>query len=104
MVGQGAWSRREGQQFDGVEWDERKRQANIAKHDIDFVDAVRALLDAHVVSESFRGAEQRFVAVAMKDGQTIAVIYTVRGAICRIISVRKARRQERHEYRALLGG
>jgi len=99
----GTWTRQEGQQFDGYEWDERKRRANIAKHGLDFVDGAAVLLDTHVVSDSVRGTEQRHVAVAMGDGEALAVVYTVRGNWCRIISVRKARRDERQEYQAILG-
>jgi len=103
MEAHGAWTRREGQQFDGYEWDESKRRTNITKHAVDFVDGVAVLLDTHIVSESVRGTEQRYVAVAMREGEALAVIYTVRGNTCRIISVRKARRDERQEYQAILG-
>jgi len=99
----GTWTRQEGQQFDGYEWDERKRRANIAKHGLDFVDGAAVLLDTHVVSDSVRGTEQRYVAVAMREGEALAVVYTVRAKSCRIISVRKARRDERQEYQAILG-
>ena len=103
MEARGAWTQREAQQFDGYEWDESKRRTNISKHGVDFVDGVAVLLDTHIVSDSVRGTEERYVAVAMREGEALAVIYTVRGNTCRIISVRKARRNERQKYQAILG-
>ncbi|MBS0480810.1 MAG: BrnT family toxin [Proteobacteria bacterium] len=84
------------------EWDERKRDSNYAKHQIDFVDAAsiwnRPLIDPAYVRQV--GNEERVVALGtIGDAQfIIAVVYTIRGSTKRIISARRARRHERQSY------
>lgn len=77
------------------EWDEGKRQATLAKHGIDFIDAV-AVFDADpLIIESRRDGEPRWLAIGMMGGVAVTVVHTVRGDTTRIITVRKARRNER---------
>jgi uncharacterized DUF497 family protein len=84
------------------EWDENKRRSNIVKHGIDFADAMQVFRDpAAYTFTSTRGArEQRFVSVGAMSGSLIAVIFTIRGRVIRIISARTARRIERQTYGA----
>lgn len=84
--------------FSAHEWDEDKRRANIRKHGIDFEDAVLALRQPHVEYRSDKEGEVRTVAICRDSGKLIAVVYTMRGEICRIISARAARQNERREY------
>jgi uncharacterized DUF497 family protein len=85
-------------QFD---WDTAKADSNLAKHGIDFDDAVRVFDDPRArttdVTQPEYG-EERFKTVGIVDGRIIAVIFTDRGAIRRIISARRSRRNERREY------
>lgn len=76
------------------------RDANIAKHGIDFITAVRVFDDgaAYVYASPLSETEQRFVIVGMVEGLVMAVVYTERGANTRIISARVARRQERARH------
>ena len=86
-----------------VEWDERKRLSNIAKHGIDFLDAAAILFAPHL-SRAARDVEgeERCLAVGMMDGRIVAVIYTWRGEDrIRIISARRARDVERRHYQAV---
>jgi hypothetical protein len=50
-----------------------------------------------------RGGEQRWISVGELDIETIAVVWTWRGAAIRIITMRKARDEEKRRYRALYG-
>ena len=82
-------------------WDERKRQANIVKHGLDFA-------DAHLVYEnpekltfsSTRSGEPRNLDIAPVKiaGRPLVLIYTVRGEDVRVISYRVASRREREIY------
>jgi uncharacterized DUF497 family protein len=86
------------------EWDPDKSEANLGKHGIDFAGAAR-VFDGPVLEErSDRGDEERWKAVGLVEDREIAVIYTLREGRCRIISARRARRNERRAYRALYPG
>lgn len=80
-------------------WDEGKRQANLVKHGIDF-DWARQVFDGRprMTRDSLGYGEERLVTVARIDGVAIAVVWTWRDAgVVRIISARRARREERRE-------
>jgi uncharacterized DUF497 family protein len=82
------------------EWDENKKQANFLKHEIDFEEAT-AIFDGRVVkfvSTKFDYGEIRIKAIGDLNGKVIAVIYTVRNGNYRIISARRADRNERRAY------
>jgi uncharacterized DUF497 family protein len=80
------------------EWDETKRQANLAKHLIDFADAVKAFEGPVFEKVQRRHDENRMLAVGMLEDVEIVVIYTVRGNYRRVISARRANRNERQDY------
>lgn len=86
------------------EWDEPKRLANLRKHGIDFKDAVNVLGQDGPVYESGRGDELRWVTVGSMGGVLIAVVWTMRGEICRLISARRARKHEREDHARHVGG
>lgn len=84
------------------EWDEVKRQTNLAKHGIDFV-AAQQLFDGRPVA-TFRSRypdELRYVTTGTIAERFITVIWTYRGGAIRIISARRARDAEKRAYRAL---
>jgi len=86
------------------EWDNAKAAANIAKHGIDFRDALGALSDPHRIEEiddsAFYG-EERLRTIGMARANVLFIITTMRGEnLCRIISARKATRHEQHRYYA----
>ncbi len=84
------------------EWDEDKATANVEKHGIDFLDAQRiwerAVIDP--AGERIVDSEYRPTALGTigSDEIIIAVVYTVRGGTIRLISARRARRNERTLY------
>jgi len=72
------------------EWDEKKRQSNIEKHEFDFL-GVRHIFDGRPRCdfESPRRGEQRILSIGELNGVIVAVAWTQRGAdLIRIISVR----------------
>jgi len=87
------------------EWHEQKRQTNLTKHGIDFVDAI-AIWEGSVLEVSslqLHHGEQRFIAVGRSQGRTITVVFTWRGKIRRLISARAARHYERKNYEKIIG-
>ena len=80
------------------EWDKRKADANIEKHDIDFDDALAIFERRTLVYPSYRSKEARWIAIGMMGKREIAVIFTVRGSTIRIILARRARKHERRAY------
>src|SRR5688500_18172330 len=105
------WTVPHEQPFDEFVWDEDKRAINIRTHGVDFQDAALALLALHVVSpakvsgrEPWLREEDRWLALAPIAGVVVAIIYTVRNGVCRIISADAASRNERKAYNATLSG
>jgi uncharacterized DUF497 family protein len=89
--------------FATFEWNETKRQANIEEHGIDFEDAATIFSRPYLRIRSDRNSEKRFVAIGCIEDIEIAVVYTMRGDACRIISARRARTNERKEYHTAVG-
>jgi uncharacterized DUF497 family protein len=84
------------------EWDDAKAAGNLAKHGVDFVDAIDVLEDPRLlVIVDRRYDEERFRAIGKASGVTLSVAYTMRGEVCRIISARRASHNERQQYHAL---
>lgn len=85
------------------EWDENKNHINIIKHKINFFDARKIFKGQTIVTCTDRMGEIRYVAIGEMDGYIIAVVYTNRLNRIRIISARRARREERRQYSSLFG-
>jgi hypothetical protein len=87
------------------EWDDAKRESNLAKHRVDFLSAVRifegAVLERVDTRRNYR--EARISCLGEIGGRVYAVVYTWRGDIRRIISARKANARETRTYRARYG-
>ena len=78
------------------EWDEAKREANLRKHGIDFV-GIEALFEGPTVTaedDRMDFGEQRFLTLGLLEGKVVMVVHTDRSEVIRIISVRKALRNE----------
>jgi uncharacterized DUF497 family protein len=89
------------------EWDEDKRRLNLVKHGIDF-DRARSIWDGEAldpVQERVIGDEMRRIAIGTigEDEFVVAVVYTDREDVRRIISARRARRYERQDYQSRFG-
>ncbi|MCH7771039.1 MAG: BrnT family toxin [Bacteroidetes bacterium] len=83
------------------EWDENKNKANIKKHKIAFGDAAQIFFNFRVEKPSFREKENRCITIGEVQKRIITVVYTIRNENIRIISARKARKNEEKEYRSL---
>jgi uncharacterized DUF497 family protein len=82
------------------QWNPEKATAKLRKHGIDFADAVSVFSDDLAITiPDERFDEERLVTIGM-DGlaRVLVVVYTLRGDEIRLISARKATRQEREQY------
>lgn len=82
------------------EWDDDKREANLAKHGVDFALALQMEWDTAMVWHDKRHdyGERRLVALGLVGGRIYSCAYTLRGHVRRIISLRKANLRERRSY------
>jgi len=84
------------------EWDPRKAAANLAKHKVLFEEAATAFgdpLGRMVADPRHSAVEERLVLLGIsKERRLLAVMYIERAEAVRIISARRATRQERRDY------
>lgn len=82
------------------EWDEAKRQSNLQKHGIDFIGIEKVFEDETVtiLDGRFDYEEERFVTFGLLDGRVVAIAHTENDEVIRIISVRKATKNEESSY------
>jgi uncharacterized DUF497 family protein len=81
-------------------WDEDKRAANILNHGFDFV-GVEAVFEGLTVTlrdDRFDYGEERFVTFGSLEGRIIAIVHTETDDSIRIISLRKAAKNEEIAY------
>lgn len=84
------------------EWNSAKDQANIAKRGISLAAAEFLFDGTERISrdDRFDYGEVRMIARGMIEGRLFVCVYTDRGDVRRIISLRKANRREQNAYRA----
>lgn len=82
------------------EWDENKRLLNLKRHGFDFADVWRVFESDRVIfiDDRFDYDELRFVTVGVLRERIVTVVYRENDEITRIISVRKATKNERKRY------
>jgi uncharacterized protein len=76
----------------------------LKKHGIDFADAVSVLEDynAITIDDPAHGTEKRFLSIGMDAyGRLLVVVYTWRADVIRLISARKATKNERKQYKVM---
>ena len=80
-----------------------KATTNERKHGINFAWAARVFFDKYRI-ERHNGrdnyGEDRFVTVGLIDAVPVGLAYTMRDEVVRIISARKATRDEQSQYRS----
>ena len=81
-------------------WDEAKRQANLIKHGLDFVDAEQVFAGPMVIFEDIREAygEQRLIGIGMLSAVVILIVHVESDETIRIISMREATSDETDLY------
>lgn len=81
------------------EWDEKKRESNLLKHGLDFVDAWIVLeRDTSITFEDIKHsqAERRQITIGyLDDTLCTVVVHTTRTGVIRIISFRRANKKEK---------
>ncbi len=83
------------------EWDNTKSDACLAQRGFDFAYVVRAFLDRDRIVDQDRRwnyGEDRYRLLGAIEGRLFVVIYTMRGAVVRIVSAGKANAREVREY------
>ena len=84
------------------EWDEVKRVTNLAKHGVDFEDAVGVFFDDYALTRHDPDSQDENRMVTLGMGISLRVLYVVwverRGDTYRIISARKASPGEIRQY------
>lgn len=88
-----------------VLWDETKRQANLSKHGLDFVDAPMVLESPYRLDvNSVRDGEPRVQSFAYVFDvlAVLTVVHVTRDDALRIVSFRPASEEERNAYHGWL--
>jgi uncharacterized protein len=83
-----------------IKWDENKRLTNLQKHNIDFAD-VWQVFDKDrrtIIDDRFDYGETRFFTLGLIGDRVVAVSHTETDDVIRIISVRKANKDEQTKY------
>ena len=87
-----------------LEWDESKRLSNIKKHKLDFV-GVEEVFDGYTVSIEDRCVsygEQRFITFVVLATYVVVIVHTEKDNNIRVISIRKATKNEERNYYAAI--
>jgi len=87
------------------EWDEAKRRVNLHKHGFDFADAQNVFAGDIVTIEDHREdyGEVRFITVGMLRTQVVIIVHTETEDAIRVISMRKATKNEERIYFQQIG-
>ena len=84
------------------QWDENKARTNLAKHGVGFEEAATVFgdpLSLTIPDPAHSQNEDRFVILGTShNGKLLVVVPTERGESIRLISARRASRQERKKY------
>ncbi len=86
---------------DEFEWDSAKAARNEAKHGVSFEMAQKAFGDYFAIDVEDKRSdygEDRIIHLGMAGSRLLAIAYTLRGGVIRIISAREADPHERRKY------
>jgi uncharacterized protein len=85
---------------EGFEWDEVKNQLNIKNHHISFSRAAKIFSGDVLIEEDVRQdyGETRRIAIGRSEGRLLRVVYNPHGGNIRIISAKKADKDDRRDY------
>ncbi len=83
-----------------LSFDPNKREKTLAMRGLDFALAEEVFAGIHFTAEDCRVAygEQRFVTIGRQSGRLVVVVWTQRGEVRRIISMRKANERAKESY------
>jgi uncharacterized DUF497 family protein len=83
------------------EWDDDKAAINIERHVISFDEALAVFLDDGLIiidTSREEDREPRQKAVGFIEGKLFTVVFTMRGAVHRLISARRSNAKEERAY------
>ena len=86
---------------DNFEWDNSKAAGNLAKHGVEFEQAIKAFRDDFAIDRidnRFDYGEERYNLLALCDGNVLHITYTERNGMIRLISARRAKKHEQEYY------
>lgn len=83
-----------------IEWDNNKAASNLIKHQIDFEDAKNIFLDPNRLEREDKRDynETRIQVIGIVNQVVLFVVYTKRNGRYRIISARRASKNEQRQY------
>ena len=83
-----------------IEWDNNKAASNLIKHKIDFEDAKNIFLDPNRLEREDKRDydEARIQVIGIVNQVVLFVVYTQRNGRYRIISARRANKNEQRQY------
>ena len=81
-------------------WDEAKRKSNLRKHGLDFADAEKVFTGplVHIEDQRRDYGEQRMIGIGLLDFLVVLIVHVESDEEIRIISMRKADRDETDIY------
>ena len=82
------------------EWDDTKRESNIKKHGIDFINAPM-IFDSYTLTiedDRYDYGEEHFITFGILEGRLVVVVHTENDDSIRIISIRRATKYEGKAY------
>jgi uncharacterized DUF497 family protein len=82
------------------EWDETKRRSNIRRHGIDFVDAEEVFAGETItfLDDRYDYGETRFLTFGLLWGEVVAIVHIETDKVIRVISVRRASKDEEETF------
>jgi uncharacterized DUF497 family protein len=88
-----------------IEFDPVKRDKTLAERGLDFACAGEVFAGRHFTAEDTREdySEMRLITVGTLEGRMVVIVWTQRGEVRRIISMRKANEREYARYAKRLG-
>lgn len=87
------------------EWDDSKNKINIQRHGIDFQDASLIFESSMLIKTDTRKdyGEERLVGLGSLFEVVVVIVFTKRGDVVRVISIRRANKNERKIYQEKFG-
>jgi len=81
-------------------WDEAKRRSNISQHGIDFVDVDEVFAGETItfLDNRYDYGETRFLTFGLLWGEVVAIVHIETDEVIRVISVRRASKDEEETY------
>jgi hypothetical protein len=88
-----------------ISFDPAKRAKTLTERGLDFLDATEVFTapNYRFVDDRFDYGEVRIITVGELRGRMVVIVWTPRGEVRHIISMRKANDREKAYYRDLLG-